>query len=164
MALVQLDRVPHLVALRLEVIPVLGVGLDLDRLLRDDGEPEAGDAGDLLRIVREHANGREPEVGEDLRADAVLAGVGGEAEPEVRLDGVEALLLELVGAKLVQQADASALLREVEDDAEAFGLDPAQRPVELLAAVAALRVEDVTREALGVDARRARPRRRRRRP
>ena len=31
-------------------------------------------------------------------------------------------------------------------------LDPAQRPLELLAAVAALRVEDVAREALGVDA------------
>ena len=69
--------------------PVLGVGLDLDRLLRDDGEPEARDAGDLLRVVREHADRGQAEVGEDLRADPVLPRVGREAELEVRLDGVE---------------------------------------------------------------------------
>ena len=41
----QPDRVPHLVALRIEVLAVLGVRRDLDRLLRDDLEAEPGDAG-----------------------------------------------------------------------------------------------------------------------
>ena len=46
----------------------------------------------------------------------------------------------------------AALLGEVEQHAEALGLDPPQRVGELLAAVAAQRVEDVAGEALGVHA------------
>ena len=95
---------------------------------------------------------RQPEVDEDLGADAVVAQVGGQAELEVGVDGVEALLLELVGAQLVEQADAAALLGEVEQHALALALDHRQRRLELLAAVAAQRVEDVAGEALGVDA------------
>ena len=95
---------------------------------------------------------RQPEVDEDLRADAVVAQVGGQAELEVRVDGVEPLLLQLVGAQLVQQADAAALLREVEQHAAALLLDHRERRLELLAAVAAQRVEDVAGEALGVHA------------
>ena len=71
---------------------------------------------------------------------------------EVRLDRVEPLLLQLVRLQLVQQADPAALLRHVEEDAAALLLDPAERQLELLAAVAAERVEDVAGEALGVDA------------
>ncbi len=146
------DGVPELVAFRLEVVAVVVVRLDLDRLLRDGGQPEAADPGDLPRVVREHADRRQPEVGEDLRPDPVLARVGLEAELEVRLDGVEPLLLELVRAQLVEQADAPALLGEVEQDALALCLDPGERALELLAAVAAPRVEDVPGQALRVDA------------
>src|SRR5207244_13609960 len=75
-----------------------------------------------------------------------------QAELDVRLDGVETILLELVGLELVEQADAPALLRHVEQHAAALGLDPRERLLELLAAVAAERVEDVAGQALGVDA------------
>ena len=71
---------------------------------------------------------------------------------EVRLDGVEPLLLQLVGLQLAEEADPAALLREVEDHALALRLDPAQRELELLAAVTAERVEDVAGQALGMDA------------
>ena len=141
----------QLVALRLEVVAVLVVRLDLDRLLRDGREPEAADPGDLPRVVRQDADRGQPEVGEDLRADAVLARVGLEAELEVGLDRVETLLLELVGAQLVEQPDPAALLGEVEQDARAFLLDPREGALELLAAVAAPRVEHVAGQALGVD-------------
>ena len=107
---------------------------------------------------------RQPEVDEDLRADAVVAQVDRQAELEVRVDGVEALVLQVVGAQLVQQADPAALLGEVEQDAAALVLDHRERRLELLAAVAAQRVEDVAGQALGVhadehvvDARRRRP-------
>ena len=93
-----------------------------------------------------------PEVDQDLRADAVVAQVGRQAELQVGVDGVEALLLQLVGAQLVEQADAAPLLGEVEQHALALLLDHRQRGLELLAAVAAQRVEDVAGEALGVDA------------
>ena len=83
------ELVAELLALRLQVAAVLGVRRDLDRHLLDHGEPEALDPGHLLRVVREDANGRQAQVGEDLAADAVLAQVGREAELEVGLDGVE---------------------------------------------------------------------------
>ena len=60
---------------------------------------------------------REPEVDQDLGADAVVAQVGREAELEVGLDGVAGPLLQLVGAQLVEQADAAALLGDVEEHA-----------------------------------------------
>ena len=94
----------------------------------------------------------QPEVDEDLRADPVVAKVGRKAELQVRVDGVEPVLLELVGAQLVEQPDPAALLREIEQDAGALALDHRQRRLELLAAIAAQRVEDVARQALGVDA------------
>ena len=107
---------------------------------------------------------RQPEVDEDLRADPVVAQVGGQAELEVGVDRVEPLLLELVGAQLVEQADPAALLGEVEQHAAALALDHRQRRLELLAAVAAQRVEDVAGQALGVHADEHVARRRRPRP
>ena len=53
---------------------------------------------------------RTPEVDEDLRPDAVVAGVRREPELHVRLDGVAALLLELVGPQLVREPDRAALV------------------------------------------------------
>ena len=95
---------------------------------------------------------RQAEVDEDLRADAVVAQVDRQAELEVGVDGVHALVLQVVGLELVQQADAAALLGQVEQHAGALALDHRQRRLELLAAVAAQRVEDVAGQALRVDA------------
>ena len=128
------------------------VGRVLDRDLVGHAQAVALEADDLLRVVRQQADLAEPEVDEDLGADAVVAQVGRQAELQVRVDGVEALLLELVGAQLVEQADPAALLREVEEHALALLLDAHERVLELLAAVAAQRVEDVAGQALGVDA------------
>ena len=95
---------------------------------------------------------RQPEVDQDLRADAVVAQVDRQPELEVGVDGVQPLVLQVVGAQLVQQADPAALLGQVEQDAGALALDHRQRGLELLAAVAAQRVEDVAGQALGVHA------------
>jgi hypothetical protein len=103
--------VAHLVALRAEVGAVVVGGGDLDGELLDDLEAVAGDGVDLLGVVGEEAHLADAEVEEDLRAGAVLAEVGGQAELEVGLDGVGALVLEGVGLELVDQADAAALRR-----------------------------------------------------
>src|SRR3712207_8117140 len=57
------------------------------------------------------------------------------------------LFRSVVGLELVEQADAAALLREVEQHAAALALDHRQRALELLAAVAAQRVEHVDRKS-----------------
>ena len=145
--------VAELVALGPQVAEVVLLRRHLDRHRRGDRQAVALEPDDLARVVGQQADGREAEVGEDLRADAVVAQVGREAELEVGLDRVEALLLQLVGAELVEQADAAALLGEVEQDAAT--LRPSicsQRLLELRAAVAAQRAEHVAGHALRVHA------------
>src|SRR5262249_42214114 len=146
------EAVPELGALRRKVALVLRVGLDLDRHLLDDRQAEALHARGLARVVGEDADRAEAEVGEDLVADAPLPRVGRKAELEVRLDRVEALLLQLVRLQLVEEPDPATLLRHVEEHPAIFGGDAPEGEVELLAAVAAQRVEDVAGDALRVDA------------
>ena len=91
-----------------------------------------------------------PEVGKDGRARGVLAGVDGQPELDLGVDGVEPGVLQRVGLELGDQADAAALVAAQVDDHAALGRDPLQRALELRAAVAALRAEDVAGEALRV--------------
>ena len=90
---------------------------------------------------------RQAEVLEDLQADAVVARVGAVAEGEVGLDGVEPLVLEGVGPELLDQADPAALLGQVDQGADPLVADHLEGQVELVAAVAAERVEQVAGEA-----------------
>src|SRR5215212_3864553 len=143
-----MQPVAELVPLRLQVALVLLVRGDLDRNVLDDAQAEPLDACCLARVVREDADRRQAEVVQDLVPDPPLPCVGWKAELEIRLDGVEPAFLELVGLQLVEQADAAALLRHVEEDAAFLVRDPAQGEVELLAAVAPQRVEDVAGQTL----------------
>ena len=71
---------------------------------------------------------------------------------DVGLDGVESLLLKFVGGNLVHQTDAATLLLHIDDHALALLLNHLKRLVQLLAAVAAQRAEDVASGAAGMDA------------
>ena len=144
--------VAHALGLGAQVVGVVLVGRLLDRDLGGDGQPVALEPADLLGVVGEDADRGEAEVGEDLGADPVVAQVGGQPETLVGFDGVEAVLLQAVGLELVQQADPAPLLGEVEQDPLSLALDHRKGGGELLAAVAAQRVEDVAGEALGVHA------------
>ena len=84
---------------------------------------------------------------EDLQADPVIALVGAIAQSQVRLDGVQPLILEGIGFELLDQADPPALLGKVDQGADPFAADHLQRHAELVAAVAAERVEQVAGEA-----------------
>ena len=148
-----LEEVAHALALGAEVGEVLGVdGHDRGDPL-GDLEAEALEAAVLGRVVGDDPHRGDAEVDEDLRADAVLPAVLGQPEVEVGVDGVAALLLEAVGADLVPDADAAALVAaEVDDHAAARLGHDLHRRVELHAAVAAQRAEHVTGEALAVHA------------
>ena len=83
------EPVPELIPLGRQVSPVLVVRRHLDRHLLGHLEAEGLQAGDLLRVVRQQADRRQPELGQDLVADPPLPLVGGEAEREIRIDRVE---------------------------------------------------------------------------
>ena len=77
--------------------------------------------------------------------------VGVEPELEVGVDGVGAVILQLIGADLVAQADPAALLDQVDHDAPALAADPGERRIELRPAVAAQAAEHLAGEARAVD-------------
>ena len=118
------------------------------------GDADAGgfDGGYFFGIVGDEADGGNVEGLEDFGGQGEAAVVVLEAELEVGFDGVAALVLELVGAEFSHESDAAAFLFFVEEDAGAFGGDHFEGEVELVVAVAAEGVEDVSGEALGVDA------------
>src|SRR5450759_1436947 len=76
----------------------------------DDLEAVALDDLALARVVRHQAHALDTEIEKDQRADAVLAGVGGKAELEIRLDGVATLFLQRVRAQLLTEADPPAFV------------------------------------------------------
>src|SRR5262249_7619088 len=114
-----------------EVVDVAGVGLDLERGARHDGDAIGLEPGDLLRIVGQQADALDAEVAQDLGADAVVAEIFLEAELEVRLHRVAPAILQGVRADLVRQADAPALLVQVDEDAGARLRDQLERLCEL---------------------------------
>jgi hypothetical protein len=85
------------------------------------------------------------EIGEDLCTETVIAEIHRETQPLVGLDGVEALLLEFVGAYLGSEADAAALLAHVEQNACAFLFDALHGLVELGTAIAAAGGKNIAR-------------------
>src|SRR5258707_12477616 len=142
----------ELVALDAEVPCVLGVLRMDDGHALLDAEPIPLEPHDLARIVRDGTDGVEPEIEQDLRADAVVAGIGRETEVLVGLDGVGAPVLKLICLELPEEADAPALLIEIHDDAAPLGLDHLHGGLELPSAVAAHGVKHVARETLRVQA------------
>ncbi len=146
------DEVAHLFAFRFEVVRVVdGLG-DEGGDAFDDLDAGELESFDFFGVVGDEADGGDVELLEHLGGELEDAAVGFIAEFEVGFDGVEALVLELVGAELGHESDAAALLLLVEEDAGAGLGDGGEGEFELLAAVAAERVKDVSGEALGVDA------------
>src|ERR1700730_14265535 len=132
-----------------EIAAVDGIDRRVEREPPDHVDARAGNAGALPRIVGEQgpvgaAGHREHGVG-----DAVVALVVVEAERGVGVDGVEPLLLELIGAHLVDETDPAPFLVEVENHAAAGLVEPRHSELELIAAVAAARAEHVAGEAGG---------------
>src|SRR5215467_6521004 len=100
--LVQLvEQVPHPVPLGAQIAHVLVVYADRHRLAAADLEAVPFQPGPLSRVVREQPHAADTEVVQDLRAGAVVARIGRQPEIQVRVDGVAALVLQLVRLQLV---------------------------------------------------------------
>src|SRR6266446_3297823 len=86
------QEVPELVALCAEVFPVGLRRRDLDGYALGDVKTVSLETDDLLRIVGQELQVLDPEIHEDLGADAVVAQVGMEAQRRVGFDRVLALV------------------------------------------------------------------------
>jgi hypothetical protein len=91
-----------------------------------NGDAHVGQGFDLARVVGHQAQRLHAQVLEHRQAHGVVTLVGGETQALVGFDGVGAAILQLVGADLVQQADATAFLAQVQQHATAFTGDGLQ--------------------------------------
>src|SRR4051812_17532243 len=78
--------------------------------------------------------------------------VGHEPERQIGADGIEADVLQLVGAQLGHEADAAAFAIVVDDQPAVFGGDEVHREGQLLRAIAAQRPEYLAGHALRLQA------------
>ncbi len=99
------QQVAQLVALGVEVSPPLRQSGAMIGNLVDDLQVVTiiDKRVGLLRVVGQEADPGEPQVLEDLQADAVIAQVGPVAQSDVGLDGIQSLVLEVVGPDLLDQ-------------------------------------------------------------
>ena len=104
------EEVAELVALDLKVgtVLVIGVGDKGDALY--DLQAISVQPDELPWVVGHDANGREPQVSEDLRADAVVSEIRSKAESLVGLHSIGTTVLESVGPQLVEKSDAPPFL------------------------------------------------------
>ena len=92
----------------------MGVRRDDHRNPTNDLDSERAKPVDLRGVVRHQLDALHAEVLEHVDGGVVLARVVRQTEQTVRIDRVVPLLLQFVRADLVREADASALLTEVE--------------------------------------------------
>src|ERR1700683_1154114 len=71
---------------------------------------------DFVGIVRKEPNLSHAESLQRRRCEIVVARIIGETELAIRFDRVEPFVLQLVGLYFVDEPDAAALLRQVQDD------------------------------------------------
>src|SRR5699024_10924357 len=114
--------VPHAVAFGAQVTDVVLVDLNRDGGPAGDGDAVALQSHAFGGVVAHQVDGPHAQVVEDLCAGAEFAGIRGQSEGEVGVDGVGALVLELVGTQFGQQADAAALMSAHVDHNSATGL------------------------------------------
>src|SRR6266536_3051294 len=86
----KVQQVAHALPLGAQVAQVLGVRVSLEQHALDDLQAVAVQATVLGGVVGHQPHGGDAEVDQDLRADAVLAVVHGQAELEIGVDGVAA--------------------------------------------------------------------------
>ena len=118
----------------------------------DDLDAGFFELADFFGIVRKQADFLCAEFFEDFRWKFVFAGVRGKTESFVGFDRVHALILQLIGAQLVHQADAAAFLRKIKQHTARRFRNFFERKFKLRAAIAAKGIEHVAREALRMNA------------
>jgi len=105
---------------------------------------------DLVRIVGEQPDRFDSERLQRRRRKIVVAGIRRESESPIRLDRIESFILQLVCFQFIDQTDAAAFLRQIENNSGRLLGNLPQRIFELRAAVAALGCKYVSRETLRV--------------
>ncbi len=104
------QHVPHFLLFRVEVVGINLIDRNFHGHALDHFKIVALECDNLLWIVRHQPHSAHAKIAQDLRSYAVVAQIGLKSQSLVSLDGVVALILELVRLQLVHQSDTPALL------------------------------------------------------
>src|SRR5205085_1377301 len=107
------------------------------RHLLDDFEAIPFEANDFFRIVREQSNGLQTEINQDLRAESVLTQVHWVTQLEIRIHGIEPILLKLVSLNFWREPDTPPFLAHINNDSPSRRSDLPHGLVQLRPAIAA---------------------------
>ena len=141
---------PHAPRLGLQIAFVVRVGRHVQRQALDHRDAQALQGQHFGRVVGQQAHALHAQLLEHAGRHGVVAGIVGQAQQAVGLDRVGPRLLQRVGANLVDQADAPALLAQVQQHAAPGLGDGLQAGLKLSPAVTLQAVERVAGQALAV--------------
>ena len=133
----KINHVTGLGRLGFEIETVVLIARQNMRHARVDLDAMLFELCDLLRVVGHQTNRLDLERVKHVSGHGIIAFVITEAKREIRLHGVESLILQTVGADLVGKADTTPLLAQVQHNAHIHFADLLQRSFELVAAIAA---------------------------
>src|ERR1035437_3769706 len=146
------EQMPHLLFLSAKVVLGVLVEFDIGRHAFHDFDSGIFHGRHFLGIVRDQADLLHPKLPQDLRRQFVLAIIVVIAEFDIGLDGVETVVLQLVGLQLGHQAYAAPFLLLVNEDTGAGFGNHGKRPLKLLTAIAAHGMKHVAGQTLRVNA------------
>ena len=106
----------------------------------------------VCRDYSKQANAVDAKVSQDRDGQPVIPVVGVKTQCVIRVDRVEAVILQFVGLQFRRQPDAAAFLVLVDHDTAALGRDSLHGDSQLFTAIAAQRSENFAGDALRVDA------------
>ena len=112
----EIDLVSHAVHLRLQILGALQVSGSDQGLPCGHRYAQMTQALDLRGIIGEQPHGSHVQIAEHERCQVVPPLVGLVTQQQVRINGVVAQVLQIIGAELVQEANSPALLAQVDQD------------------------------------------------
>lgn len=117
-----------------------------------DFNPCRANRMNLVRIVGHQSQRANVEESKDFYRERIIAQVHRMSKPEIGFNGVEPLILQLIGAEFFIQAYTAAFLMIVDKHSGAFFRDSAQSKMKLLITVTPHGVEDLSRYTLRMNA------------
>jgi hypothetical protein len=152
------EQVPHLLAFGFQISPPGFMRRrDAGHAFRHH-DSRVFESFDFIGIVRHQAHARNPQMPQNRPGQRVTPQVALEPELFVCFHRIGAVILQLISAQLVHQADTAAFLVFVDDQASPLSRNRMQRDLELRPAIAPQTMKDVSGQALRMDAqKRGRP-------
>lgn len=131
---------------------IMGIGRQMMWHALDDGDRRCFETRHFSGVVCQQAYAGLAEQRQHSRRHAKVAGIDSKAKAQIGVHRVKALILKLIGAQLVDQANPAALLAEVKQDAPAALRNLMQCGLKLRPAVTLEAAQHITGEAFAMEA------------